>query len=132
MSKTWKIIIVAVSLLAVILLYLNLRRGSKEMESALEHLESSKASLDNATKKVEESSAVVDSMERDVKAYAGQVRRSDSLVGELEKRRMKTEQNFYSRINTTQGKYYSLKEELDNIRRRYWPEITIDTSRQTN
>ena len=102
------------------------------MESALEHLESSKASLDNATKKVEESSAMVDSIERDVKAYAGQVRRSDSLVGELEKRRMKTEQNFYSRINTTQGKYYDLKEELDNIRRRYWPEITIDTSRQTN
>ena len=57
-----------------------------QIKAALENPESSKSSRDKATRKVEETSALVDSIEQDVKSYAEQVHRSDSLVRDLEKR----------------------------------------------
>ena len=127
MERNWKIIMLLLFVLVIILLVINLWKTSGTIRDAVNKLSESQQMLDKATATIQSSQEIVATLQSNISDYAAQVRRSDSLVAEIEQNRIRRENEFLRKINSAQTSYNDLKNKIEKSRRRDWPVVSIDT-----
>ena len=127
MERNWKIIMLLLFVLVIILLVINLWKTRGTIRDAVNKLSESQQMLDKATATIQSSQEIVATLQSNISDYAAQVRRSDSLVAEIEQNRIRRENEFLRKINSAQTSYNDLKNKIEKSRRRDWPVVSIDT-----
>jgi hypothetical protein len=127
MEKNWKIITLLFFAVVIILLVINLWRGSGSINKAIDKLSESQRMLDKATATIQSSQEMVAALQSNMSNYAVQVRHTDSLVTGIEENRVRREADFVRRVSSAQTTYNELKNKMDKVKRRDWPVVTIDT-----
>lgn len=126
-ARTKRVLIIC-GIIVLAFLVMNYFKNGSSLKQIMNKLDSTQVMLDSAQQKIQSSKSLIHNLQANVDSYSMQVLISDARVTELEEKRQIRENNFLRKIGDSKQNYESIKDQLYQHRRTFWPEIIIDTS----